>query len=96
MEQNKLTQKINNNPSLYIQIGLTVFVLGIVANMFTSAFIKPLLIETMGDSSVYIGFPLSIVTAFMALMGFVIFTTALNAKKEAKQSKIVKRNKKRK
>ena len=94
MKESKLTQKIYDNPNTYIYIGVLVLTVGILANMFVSAIVKPSLVESLETTGMVIGYILNVATAFMALLGLVIFTSSLTAKKEAKQKKIVRRRKK--
>ena len=94
MKESKLTKKIYDNPNTYIYVGVIVFTIGIVLNMFTSAIIKPALIESLDNVGTIIGYILNAGTAFMTLLGFIIFSNSLTAKKEAKVKKIVKRRKK--
>ena len=96
MEESKLTKKIYDNPNTYIYIGVITFTVGIALNMFISAIIKPGLVESLGTTGTVIGYILNASTAFMTILGFIIFSNALTAKKEQKVKKIVKRNKKRK
>ena len=96
MKESKLTKKIQDNPNTFIYIGVIVFTVGIVLNMLISAIIKPALVESFNNVGIVIGFILNASTAFMTLLGLIIFTNSLTAKKEANTKKIVKRNKKRK
>ena len=96
MEESKLTKKINDNPNKYIYIGVITFTVGIALNMFTSAIIKPALIESLDKTGTIIGYILNASTAFMTIMGLIIFSNSMTAKKERNVKKIVKRNKKRK
>ncbi len=96
MKESNLTKKINDNPNTYIYIGVIVFTVGIVLNMLTSAIIKPALIESLDNVGTIIGYILNASTAFMTLLGLIIFSNSMTAKKEAKVKKIVKRNKNRK
>ena len=90
---NNLNDKIKERPQHYIYLGIILFTSGILLNFLTSYLIKPMLTESMGDASTYIGFPLSIITAFMALLGFTTFSTAMNFKKAANQKAIKRKNK---
>ena len=94
MKESNLTKKIYDNPNTYIYIGVIVFTVGIVLNMLASAVIKPALIESLDNVGMIIGYILNAGTAFMTLLGLIIFSNSLTAKREAKVKKIVKRNKK--
>lgn len=96
MKESQLTKKIYDNPNKYIYVGVITFTVGIILNMFISAIIKPALVESLNTVGIVIGFILNASTAFMTLLGFIIFSNSLTAKKEAKTKRIVKRNKKRK
>lgn len=96
MKESKLTKKIQDNPNTFIYIGIIVATVSFLLNMLVSAIIKPALVESLDTIGIVIGFILNASTAFMTLLGIIIFSNSLTAKKEANTKKIVKRNKKRK
>jgi len=96
MKESKLTKKIQDNPNTFIYIGIIVATVSFLLNMLVSAIIKPALVESLDTIGMIIGFILNASTAFMTLLGIIIFSNSLTAKKEANTKKIVKRNKKRK
>ena len=94
MKESKLTKKIQDNPNTFIYIGIIVATVSFLLNMLVSAIIKPALVESLDTIGIVIGFILNASTAFMTLLGIIIFSNSLTAKKEANTKKIVKRNKK--
>lgn len=94
MENSKLNEKINSQPKKYLSIGAFGFILGISLNLFNSAYLKPIFVDssTMGNIVCNV---ISAVTAFIALLGLVVVSNSMSAMKNAKLNKNKKRNKKR-
>ena len=92
MENNKLNEKINEQPKKYLSIGAFVFILGIALNFFNSAYLKPIYVEssTMGNIMCNL---ISAVTSFMAVLGLVVVSNSMTAMKNAKANKNIKRKK---